>query len=144
MRISGRFCWVEFAEPRAAQAALECAPHARPPPASPRASPQRPLTLPSLSRLDGSTTGGHHLRVSQSKSAIHSNGLRRGGGAPPQDAAAAYGHAAAAYGAPPAAQAYPGYPPAAYGAAYGAAQAYPGYAAPYGAETGSFHTAPPR
>lgn len=96
-------------------------------------SPQRLLTLPSLSRLDGSTTGGHHLRVSQSKSAIHSNGLRRGGGAPPQDAAAAYGHLAA-YGAPPAAQAYPGYPPAAYGAAYGAAPAYPGYP-PYGARS---------
>jgi hypothetical protein len=28
-------------------------------------------------RLDGTVTGGHHLRVSQSKSAIHSNGLKK-------------------------------------------------------------------
>jgi hypothetical protein len=27
VRISGRFCWVEFADPRAAQAALECEPY---------------------------------------------------------------------------------------------------------------------
>mmetsp|Transcript_22183 Transcript_22183/g.42312 ORF Transcript_22183/g.42312 Transcript_22183/m.42312 type:complete len:301 (+) Transcript_22183:1-903(+) len=50
VRISGRFAWVEFTDVRAANAALA---------------------------LDGETTGGHHLRVSQSKSAIHSNGLRR-------------------------------------------------------------------
>jgi len=50
VRISGRFAWVEFVDVRAANATLA---------------------------LDGETTGGHSLRVSQSKSAIHSNGLRR-------------------------------------------------------------------
>jgi hypothetical protein len=50
VRISGRFAWVEFLDVRAANAALA---------------------------LDGETTGGHHLRVSQSKSAIHSNGLKK-------------------------------------------------------------------
>lgn len=50
VRISGRFAWVEFADVRAANAALQ---------------------------LDGHNTGGHHLRVSQSKSAIHSNGLKK-------------------------------------------------------------------
>jgi hypothetical protein len=48
VRISGKFAWVEFADVRAAHTTLA---------------------------LDGETTGGHHLRVSQSKSAIHSNGL---------------------------------------------------------------------
>lgn len=59
VRISGRFAWVEFGDVRAANASLA---------------------------LDGESTGGHHLRVSQSKSAIHSNGLTRrsSGGAPAQ------------------------------------------------------------
>ena len=97
VRISGRFCWVEFADVRAAHSALACAPRRlrAAPPARPRRPPSgraavRALTRPRAHkqglafprprrRLDGETTGGHHLRVSQSKSAIHSNGLRRPG-----------------------------------------------------------------
>ncbi len=96
MRISGRFCWVEFADVRAAHAALECAPAARhaggrfAAPAGrdgtrrgalarglPRAGRARRSRAPPPRRLDGTVTGGHHLRVSQSKSAIHSNGLKK-------------------------------------------------------------------
>ena len=90
VRISGRFCWVEFADVRAAHAALECVPKRhrytslltcrsasapRAQVAAPRA--QYVLTCHVARRLDGTVTGGHHLRVSQSKSAIHSNGLKK-------------------------------------------------------------------
>lgn len=43
-----------------------------------------PLTARHARRLDGTVTGGHHLRVSQSKSAIHSNGLKKRVRAPRQ------------------------------------------------------------
>ena len=89
VRISGRFCWVEFADVRAAHAALECVPKPhryslltcrsagalRARAAASRA--QYALTRHAARRLDGTVTGGHHLRVSQSKSAIHSNGLKK-------------------------------------------------------------------
>ena len=90
VRISGRFCWVEFADVRAAHAALECVPGSRhrytcrgvPQRAArpARAAARRAhvaLTRRAARRLDGTVTGGHHLRVSQSKSAIHSNGLKK-------------------------------------------------------------------
>lgn len=129
VRISGRFAWIEFADVRAANAALG---------------------------LDGESTGGHHLRVSQSKSAIHSNGLKRPpqrppGGMPgvgdgmdsltPEQRAAALQNLYSGYGAPGAAPGAPGGfggggyggPQQQYGgyAAYGH-QAYGGYAQPQG------------
>ena len=90
MRISGRFCWVEFADVRATHAALECVPCRSVGPAFCRGLRAARLAHRSAvanvrgcaltrrpHRLDGTVTGGHHLRVSQSKSAIHSNGLKK-------------------------------------------------------------------
>lgn len=87
VRISGRFAWVEFGDVRAANASLA---------------------------LDGESTGGHHLRVSQSKSAIHSNGLTRrsSGGAPAQaEAPPSIATTAPPVAARPAVPTYGAYPP---------------------------------
>jgi hypothetical protein len=89
VRISGRFAWVEFLDVRAANAALACV--SRPPSlpvwlartqvldasSSKHTSDDGGMAVVRTRRLDGETTGGHHLRVSQSKSAIHSNGLKK-------------------------------------------------------------------
>lgn len=76
MRISQRFCWVEFKDTIGAQRALNLDGETSGELGVLACVPMKVVQLTEASTAPA-LPGGHTLRISQSKSAIHSNGLRR-------------------------------------------------------------------